>query len=279
MPCPTVGSDRCVSAAHGNSPRSIPAVHFDSPKTISAAAPRPPEPPCRDDDGSEEECEDDQDEKDRRRLSDGRILTLYPADGRAHRERVRRISGKDQQRVSSLDSTLSSSDVDELERIEPGTARAGAVQEDQLHGVPAAVAHPGPGKEAEPEGREGEVRVPLRGAEERAGAVKEDDSGEEEEGKKGGGKPRRRGEWDMAAGRRRNAPPGGRSCRTSKSWSGSSPLRMASAARVTLGGSDDLNEHLVLLHFRDPDTLVEPQQVRCTVIALSLFLWKNWQRL
>lgn len=51
-------------------------------------------------------------------------------------------------------------------------ARAGAVQEEQLHGVPAAAAHPVPGKEAEPERRVGEVRVPLRGAEERVFTTK-----------------------------------------------------------------------------------------------------------
>ncbi|RWV98911.1 hypothetical protein GW17_00038212 [Ensete ventricosum] len=233
MRCRTFGSDRCVvSTAHGNSPRSIPAIHFDSPKTISAAAPRPPEPPRRDDDGSEEEWEDDEDECEFALVltdpengeekttadeifSDGRIRTLYPADGRAYRERVRRMSGKDQQRVSSLDST-SSSEVNELERVAPGTYCAWEPRKPKAPPQGRCKKSSSTGslrpwrirdlvkRRSQSDGKEKFVflsaeqkrgcspRNPRRDSAE-AGTIKDDDSGEEEEGKEEGGKPRRRG--------------------------------------------------------------------------------------
>ncbi|CAL9084327.1 unnamed protein product, partial [Musa textilis] len=130
------------------------------------------------------------------------------------------ISGKDQQRVSSLDSTLSSSDVDELERIEPGTYCSWEPRKPKAPAQGRCKKTSSTGslrrwrirdlvkRRSQRDGKEKFVflsaeqkrgcspRNPRRDSAE-AGAVKEDDSGEEEEGKKGGGKPRRRGEWDM----------------------------------------------------------------------------------
>ncbi|CAL9160976.1 unnamed protein product, partial [Musa hybrid cultivar] len=132
------------------------------------------------------------------------------------------MSGNDQQRVSSLDSTSSSSEVDELERVAPGTYCAWEPRKPKAPAQGRCKKSNSTGslrrwrirylvkRRSQSDGKEKFVllsaeqkrgcspRNPRRDSAE-AGAVKEDDSGEEE-GKKEGGKPRRRVEWDLVTG-------------------------------------------------------------------------------
>lgn len=121
------------------------------------------------------------------------------------------------------------------------------MQEEQLHGVVAAMADPGPDGEAEPERREEEGHVPRsegdEGAQEEGGeghptrshrsesevAVKE---GKEEKNGRGGNGGVKAGQYGK--GGEQAAACGSRSYRTSETWSGSSPTSMASPVGVSL---------------------------------------------
>nr|XP_018680994.1 PREDICTED: uncharacterized protein LOC103981596 [Musa acuminata subsp. malaccensis] len=124
------------------------------------------------------------------------------------------MSGNDQQRVSSLDSTSSSSEVDELERVAPGTYCAWEPRKPKAPAQGRSLRRwrirylvkrrsQSDGKEkfvflSAEQKRGCSPRNPRRDSAE-TDAVKEDDSGEDE-GKKEAGKPRRRVEWDMVTG-------------------------------------------------------------------------------
>ncbi|KAJ8486608.1 hypothetical protein OPV22_019093 [Ensete ventricosum] len=138
MACPTfrdLGGDRFISP-----------VHYESPKSISAAS-RAPESLRQDE---EEDESDDEDEGDFEFafaltdpghgdettaaaaadiFSDGRIRPLCPVfgrglplgDGPVDRDQIQRLLGNKPQRDSGLDSTPILSEVDDLERVVPGT--------------------------------------------------------------------------------------------------------------------------------------------------------------
>ncbi|URD94717.1 hypothetical protein MUK42_31089 [Musa troglodytarum] len=160
-------------------------------------------------------------------FSDGPIRPLCPvfgrglplADGPLDRDQIHRLLGKKPQRDSGLDSTPSSLEVDDLQRVVPGTPSEAAAQ--------------GRYKKSSSTGQsDGKKKGLFLAAKERRGHKKKAEKGTPPRSE------RRRsvkaGQWDIVTAhrvRRQDAARGSRSYRTSETWSGSSPMSMASAVR------------------------------------------------